>query len=114
VTAARATAERLLPDRPRQAHAETIVLEPAGRTERTTPVTAGSYVVTLLCVGEGQVRVRLSDTGEDSGRGVPCAREDPQPVELTVGLADALFLALSSETKGPAVLRWRVTRARAY
>jgi hypothetical protein len=60
------------------------------------------------------VRVRLSDTGVDSGRAVPCDRQDPQSVELTVGLADELFLAVSAETEGPAVFRWRIIRARSY
>ncbi len=114
VTAGRATVERLLPDLARQAEAETVVLPAGKRTERNTSVRGGSYALAMLCAGEGQVRVRLSDTGLDSGRAVPCDRQDPQPVELTVGLADELFMAMSAETDGPAVFRWRVTRARSY
>lgn len=114
IVAGRATVERLLPDVQRQAEAETMVLAAGVRTERSTDLPGGSYALTMLCVGEGQVRVRLSATGEDSGRAVPCARADPQPVELTVGLADDLFMAVSAETQGPAVFRWRVTRTRSY
>jgi len=114
MVAARATAERLLPDLQRQTEAETMVLTASKRVERTTAVPGGSYALALLCVGEGQIRVRLSNTGVDSGRAVPCDREDPRPVELTVGLADDLFLAVSAETDGPAVFRWRVVRARSY
>jgi hypothetical protein len=114
MVAARATAERLLPDLQRQTEAETMVLAASKRVERTTAVQGGSYALAMLCVGEGQIRVRLSNTGLDSGRAVPCEREDPQPVELTVGLADDLFLAVSAETDGPAVFRWRVVRARSY
>jgi hypothetical protein len=114
VAAGRATVERLLPDLPRQAEAETMVLAAERRVERNTAVQSGSYALAMLCVGEGQVRVRLSDTGVDSGRAVPCGRQDPQSVELTVGLADELFLAVSAETEGPAVFRWRIIRARSY
>jgi hypothetical protein len=35
-------------------------------------------------------------------------------VELTVGLADDLFMAVSAETRGAAVFRWRVIRTRSY
>ena len=114
VAAGRVTVERLLPDLPRQAEAETVVLASGKRAERNTPVQGGSYTLALLCVGDGQIRVRLSDTGLDSGRAVPCQQRDPQPVELTVGLADELFMAMSAETDGPAVFRWRVVRARSY
>jgi hypothetical protein len=114
VAAGRATVERLLPDLPLQAEAETMVLAAGVRTERSSSVVGGAYVLAMLCVGTGQVRVRLSATGEDSGRAVPCGRGEPEPVELTVGLADALYLAVSAETRGSAVFRWRVTRIRHY
>ena len=114
VVAGRATVERLLPDLTRQAGAETLVLEAGNRTERSTAVDGGSYALAMLCVGDGQVRVRLSDTGEDSGRAVRCDAQDPEPVELTVGLADDLFLAVSAETQGPAVFRWRAVRTRSF
>jgi hypothetical protein len=114
VAAGRATVERLLPDLPRQAEAETMVLGAEKRAERNTAVQGGSYTLAMLCVGDGQVRVRLSDTGLDSGRAVPCDRREPQPVEITVGLADELFMAVSAETDGPAVFRWRIIRARSY
>jgi len=114
VAAGRVTVERLLPDVPRQAHAETLVVAGGARTERTTSVPGGAYVLAMLCVGDGQVRVRMSATGVDSGRAVPCAPEDPEPVELAVGLADDFFIAVSAETEGPVVFRWRITRARSY
>jgi hypothetical protein len=114
VAAGRVTVERLLPDLPRQAEAETMVLAATRRAERNTTVQGGSYALAMLCVGAGQVRVRLSDTGLDTGRAVPCDRQEPQAVELTVGLADELFLAVSAETDGPAVFRWRIIRARSY
>lgn len=114
VVAGRITVERLLPDVPRQAQAETMVLAEGARAERSTTVSGGSYTLAMLCVGAGQVRVRLSATGEDSGRAVPCAAQDPQPVELTVGLADDLHLAVSAETRGTTVFRWRITRTRVY
>ena len=110
----RATVERLLPDVPQQGSAETMIIAGGARTDRTTTVPGGAYVVTMVCAGDGQVRVRLSVTGEDSGRAVPCAAEDPEPVELAVGLADEFFMAISAEAQGPVVFRWRITPARSY
>jgi hypothetical protein len=114
VVAGRATVERLLPDLTRQAQAETLVLAAGKRTERSTPVEGGSYALAMLCVGEGQVRVRLSSTGQDSGRAVRCDPAEPEPVELTVALASDLFMAVSSETRGPAIFRWRAVRTRSF
>jgi hypothetical protein len=115
VAAARETVERLLPDLPLQSGGETMVLPAGERAERTTGVRGGSYKLVMLCVGDGQVRVRLSSRGVDSGRAVPCAAAgEPSPVELTVGLASEFYLAVSAETDGPAVFRWRVTRSRTY
>jgi hypothetical protein len=114
VVAGRVTVERLLPDVALQAQAETVVLAAGQRTERNTSVQGGSYALALVCVGDGQVRVRLSDSGDDSGRAVPCGTAEPQPVELTVGLANQLFMAVSAETQGPAVVRWRATRTRSF
>ncbi|MEU4220986.1 DUF6023 family protein [Actinoplanes sp. NPDC026623] len=114
VTAGRKTAERLLPDLPLQSEAETMVLAAGVRTERTTSVRGGSYTLALLCIGAGQIRVRLSAQGVDSGRAVPCDEGEPVPLELTVGLADEFFMAVSAETDGPSVFRWRVIRARDY
>ncbi|MEU7903254.1 DUF6023 family protein [Actinoplanes sp. NPDC049118] len=114
VTAGRQTVERLLPDLTLQSEAETMVLAAGVRTERSTSVSGGSYALAMLCIGDGQVRVRLSTQGEDSGRAVPCDQGEPVPVELTVGLADEFFMAVSAETDGPAVFRWRVVRTRGY
>lgn len=114
LTAGRTIAEELLPDLPLQAEAETMVLAAGGRTERITSVPGGSYALAMLCVGDGQVRVRVSATGLDSGRAVPCEKGEPEAEELTVALAEEFFIAVSAETDGPVVFRWRVTRARAY
>jgi hypothetical protein len=86
----------------------------AGRLiERSTTVRGGSYALTVACVGEDQLRVRLSTTTIDSGRGIPCA-DRPQQVELTVTLSSRFFLTVNSESDQPAVFRWRLTRTRAY
>jgi hypothetical protein len=108
----RATAERLLPDMPLQAMAETIVLNGELGTERTTPVDGGSYSLSMICAGTGQVRVRLSSTGNDSGRAVQC---DDAPVvdRLRVAVADEFFMRVSAENdEGGAVFRWRLERTR--
>jgi hypothetical protein len=114
IKAGRRTAELLLPDLSMQSEAETMVLAAGVRTERSTSVQGGSYSLSMLCIGAGQIRVRLSTQGEDSGRAVPCDEGEPVPVELTVGLADEFFMSVSAETDRPVVFRWRVARARTY
>ena len=108
----RATAEKALPDMPMQAMAETIVLTGELGTERTTPVDGGSYSLSMICAGTGQVRVRLSSTGNDSGRAVQCG-ETPEVDRLRVAVADEFFMRLSAENdEGGAVFRWRLERTR--
>jgi hypothetical protein len=108
----RATVERVVPDLPRQAVADTMVLSGSTTRERTTPVDGGSYTLTMVCAGTGRVRVRLSSFGNDSGRAVRCA-DSPESEQLTVGLADEFFLLVTSEPDDPAgaVFRWRLDRA---
>lgn len=109
----RETAEKTLPDLPLQAMAETIVLSGGGfGTERTTPVDGGSYSLSMICAGTGQVRVRLSSTGNDSGRAVQCG-ETPEVDRLRVAVADEFFMRVSAENdEGGAVFRWRLERTR--
>lgn len=111
VVAGRESLERLIPDLPLQAAAETMVLAPDSRAERNTPVRGGSFTLTIACAGEGQIRVRLSTTTVDSGRAVKCA-EEPGVVELDVGLASMFFLSVAAESGTETVFRWRITRAR--
>ena len=108
----RETVERLLPDRPSQAMAETIVLNGKVGTERTTPVDGGSYSLSMICAGTGQVRVQLSSTGNDSGRAVHCG-EVPVADRLLVAVADEFFMRVSAENDDSgAVFRWRLERTR--
>jgi hypothetical protein len=110
----RATAERLLPDLPSQAVAETIVLNSANGTERTVPVDGGSYSLSMVCAGTGQVRVRVSTAGDDSGRAVQCA-EDPVTDRIRIALAEELYIQVTAENEtGGAVFRWRLERARGF
>jgi hypothetical protein len=115
VAAWRDTAANLLPDRPLQVRADTIVMTGGAGAERNESVGGGSYTLSMVCLGEhGRVRVRLSASGDDTGRGVPCAQA-PQPVSITVGLADAFYMRVSPETEGAvAVFRWRLDRTRGF
>ena len=112
----RAAAVRLLPDLPFQVTADTVVLPGGTSTHRDQSVDGGSYSLSMVCLAEsGSVRVRLSTSGDDSGRAVPCAARSPASVSLTVGLADDFFLQMSAETGGrTAVFRWRLDRARGF
>ncbi|MGA5303338.1 DUF6023 family protein [Nucisporomicrobium flavum] len=114
IAAGRRTLEALLPDVPVQTEAETLVLDAGGHEERNAAVRSGSYAIALACVGEGQLRVRLSTTSDDSGRAVRCAREQPQTVEFTVALAEAFYMVVSAETREPSVFRWRLIRSGSY
>jgi hypothetical protein len=109
------TASRLLPDQPLQIKADTIVVTGDRTTERSADVPAGAYSLSMVCLGDGgQVRVRLSSSGDDSGRGLPCT-DDPSTVTLTVALATDFFMTVSGETGGPAaVFRWRLDRSRGF
>jgi hypothetical protein len=108
----RATAEQLLPDLPLQTMADTIVLTGDISTERTSPVDGGSYALSMICAGTGQVRVRLSSGGTDSRLAVRCS-DAPTARRLQVLLAGELFLSLSAEEHdGGAVFRWRLERTR--
>lgn len=115
VAAWRAAAGHLLPDLPLQVTADTIVMSAGSSTQRTQPVTGGSYALSMICLGDrGVVRVRLSATGYDSGRAVPCAAA-PSSVTITVGLADEFLMRVDAETDSTvAVFRWRLDRARGF
>lgn len=109
-------AARLLPDRPDQVKAETVVVGAGATTERSADVTGGSYQLSMICVGDGgHVRVRLSASADaDSGRAVPCAAR-PSAVTLTVAVASQLFMLVSGEAQaGTAVFRWRLDRTRPF
>ncbi|GAB1643455.1 DUF6023 family protein [Krasilnikovia sp. MM14-A1259] len=103
-------AVRRVPDATPQVLADMVVLTRGASAQRETDVPGGTFTLTMVCAGEGRVRVRLSSTGNDSGRAVPCA-DRPDPVELTVGVAHEFFLSMTAETDGSAVFRWRLTRS---
>jgi Family of unknown function (DUF6023) len=109
------SAANLLPDRPLQVRADTIVMNGDSSTERNESVGGGSYTLSMICLGDrGRVRVRLSASGDDSGRAVPCSAA-PQTVAVTVGLAADFFMKISAETDGHiAVFRWRLDRTRGF
>ena len=112
IAAWRTTAEAALPDLPLQAMAETVVLAGDLATEQSTPVDGGSYSLSMICAGTGQVRVQLSSSGTDSGRAVRCA-EAPAVDRIRVAVADDFFIRVSAENDdGGAVFRWRLERSR--
>jgi hypothetical protein len=115
VTEWRRSALESLPDLPFQVTAETVVVAGDRTTERTAMVDSGSYTLTMICLGGGgQVRARVSSTGDDTGRAVPCGAE-PISVTLRMGLATEFLLRLSGETDGdPAVFRWRLNPTRGF
>jgi hypothetical protein len=114
VAAWRETAESVLPDLPLQADADTIVLRGEQAAERSTAIDGGSYALSMLCAGTGQVRVRVSTGDNDSGRAVRCS-DEPTPETIRVALADEFYLQVSAEEDGGgAVFRWRLQRTRRY
>jgi hypothetical protein len=110
------TAAKLVPDQSEQVKSDTIVVTGDVTTERTADVQGGSYALTMVCLGDGgQVRVRLSASGDDdSGRGVPCTT-NPSTLTLTVALASDFFMLVTGETEGgTAVFRWRLERTTGF
>ena len=110
-----ATAEEMLPDLALQTMADTIVITSDVSTERNAPVDGGSYSLSMVCAGTGQVRVRLSSSGSnDSGLAVRCS-DEPTPEQLRVALADEFYMSVSGEQDdGGAVFRWRLERTRGF
>jgi hypothetical protein len=100
---------RALPDVQPQVAADTVALVRGMERAVDEPVPGGSVTLTMVCAGVGQVRVRLSATGDDTGRPVPCT-DNPQPVTLTFGLGSEFFMSITAETDA-AVFRWRLTPA---
>jgi hypothetical protein len=111
----RDSAANLLPDRPFQVRSDTIVMRGESSTERNESVGGGSYLLSMICLGDGgRVRVRLSTGGTDSGRAVVCSAS-PRTVVLAVSLADHFFMAIDAETdQDVAVFRWRLERTRGF
>ncbi|MEV6487502.1 DUF6023 family protein [Actinoplanes sp. NPDC051633] len=104
------TAEQVLPDQPLQADAETIVLRGDLAAERSNPVESGFYALSMICVGAGHVRVRVSAGGNDSGLAVPCV-DKPARHTIEVGLATKFYLQVTpEENAGTAVFRWQLRR----
>ncbi|GLY97017.1 DUF6023 family protein [Actinoplanes sp. NBRC 103695] len=106
--------ERVLPDVPLQALADTVTLTGDLATERTSPVDRGSYSLVMACAGTGKVRVRVSNNRRDSGRAILCS-ENPVVGRLAVALADEFYIQVSGEEDhGGAVFRWRLERNLGY
>jgi hypothetical protein len=110
VLAWQATVIRELPDVQPQVSSDTLMIGSGAEREARTPVDGGSFTLTMVCAGIGQVRVRLSSAASnDTGRAVPCA-DAPSAVTLTVGLGTEFYLSMQAETS-EAVFRWRLTPA---
>ena len=107
----RTAVARVVPDLATQVTAATMVLGAAApSSERLDGLNSGAYTLMVACAGDpvGRIRIRLSESGNDSGRAVQCA-ENPTAVSLTVALADTFVMLVSAETAGrPAVFRWRL------
>ena len=101
-----------LPDVQPQTGADTVVLGQGAATEAGASVAGGSFTLSMLCAGVGQVRVRLSSGGNDTGRPVRCA-DRPNPVTLTIGLGTEFYMSIESESDA-AVFRWRLTPKTTY
>jgi len=102
----RASAERLLPDVASQADAGMVTL--AAGTEREVLAEAGNgaFLVSVICVGgaDSRVRISLGDV-DDSGHGLQCSG-DVVPENFTVSVAGELRMNVSVNDAGPVVFRY--------
>jgi hypothetical protein len=106
----RVSVEKLLPDRFEQVAAGTVVIRADGASEVNALTRPGRHHLYYLCVGRGQVLIRLSSGGPESGRVVDC--EDPPVVQsLEVGLANRFYLKISSGGASTVAFRWLLTIA---
>jgi hypothetical protein len=108
----KASALRLLPDVELQDSADTMVLAAGVDQEVVSDVGSGEFVVSVVCVGgeQSRVRVSLGDIGTDSGHGLDCTDDEPPDV-FEVALADRLRMNVTVDDAGPVVLRYRLLRA---
>lgn len=109
VSAWRRTVEEVVPERVDQVEARTYVLNPGDDLDAEVEVRPGQHQLTLVCAGRGQVRVRFTSAGMDSGRAVPCA-EEPGLLMIPAALGERLFLDIVAESQGQAVFRWQLLR----
>lgn len=107
----RATALRLLPDVASQTDADTVAMAPGAEREVVAEVGAGEFLVSVVCVGGANSRVRISlGDVHDSGRGLECSG-DVVPDNFTVSAAGALRVNVTVNEAGPVVFRYSALRA---
>jgi hypothetical protein len=106
------TVTAALPDSVPQVDANTVVLGRGADTKATAQVTGGSFRLTMVCAGEGDVWVALSSSGNDSGLPVPCS-DRPQPISMKFALATQFYLAIMPDTDA-AVFRWQLLQASTF
>ena len=103
--------QQLLPAEPGQLDGGTVLLAAGVEQDVQAELETGSYRVTMVCGGGvgSQVWIRFSETGDDSGVGMPCtgARD---PFGLVVAVADRLRMKVSVDNSGPVVFGYAVVR----
>jgi hypothetical protein len=103
----RSAVERGVPDRSDQIDAQTNIIGPDQSGSANGDTSPGPYRLVLVCAGRGQVRVRMSTSGDDSGRAVTCS-DTPVPAELSVGLAEQYFVSYEAEVPQRVAFRWQL------
>jgi hypothetical protein len=105
------SATRLLPDTDNQDSAGTVALDAGADQDVLAEGGAGSFLVSVICVGGAgsTARVSLSDT-DDSGHGLDCTG-DPTPFQFRVSLSDQLRIHVTVNDSGPVVFRYSLTRS---
>jgi hypothetical protein len=110
IIAWRLAVERLLPDRQEQIMARTVVVRTAGSSRVDAQTRPGRHFLFFLCAGQGQVLLRLSPTGPDSGRLVSC-NDRPRLESLVVGVADRFTMRIEGLSPTTVVFRWQLVVA---
>lgn len=104
------SALRLLPDTDNQDSSGTVALAAGADQDVLAEGGAGSFLVSVICVGGdgSSVRISLSET-DDSGHGLDCAG-DPTPFQFKVSIPDQLRINVSVNESGPVVFRYSLAR----
>ena len=106
----RLSAEQLLPDAGGQELSSTMALEPGPGHEEVIGVEPGDFLISVVCAGADQSRIRVSLGSGESGRGVRCSGARTPDV-LNVGLVNELHMLIRVESGGPVIVRYTLQRA---
>ncbi|KUL27598.1 DUF6023 family protein [Actinoplanes awajinensis] len=105
----RLAAEQLLPETEDQEKSDTLALAAEGEYDEVAALDGGAFLVSVVCAGPDDSRVRVSLGDDDSGRGLRCSGSRT-PEVFSVGVGTELHLRVVVEQVGPVIFRYTLQR----